>query len=174
MRLHHSLIGADAAILERIASAECDCSSDPLQPEPPPNAAAFQHVRGARGSGGKATFCFSPGGFTPLSTRESGLMLRLRSAIASNRCRSSRFTRPTFRRAKAALCPGFARRLQAIAVARHATHDLLFDARKRPASMEITQHTRGCCIFLLQQPHFAFRQRDYSISHSARSPITYP
>ena len=64
--------------------------SNPEQPEPPSYAAALQHLRGARGSGGKAPFCFPPGGFPPLSTRESGLMLRLRSAIASNRCRCSR------------------------------------------------------------------------------------
>ena len=63
-----------AAILERIASAECDCSSDPLQPEPPSYAAAFQRLGSARGSGGNALFGIPPGGFPPLSTRESGLV----------------------------------------------------------------------------------------------------
>ena len=37
-----------------------------------------------------------------IPTRESGSVPRLRSAIASNRCRSSRLARPPFRRAKAA------------------------------------------------------------------------
>ena len=37
------------------------------------NAAAFRHLGGARGSGGNALFGIPPGGFPPLSTRESGL-----------------------------------------------------------------------------------------------------
>ena len=57
----HSSKRTRAAILERIAPAACGSSSDPLQPEPPR--------------------------MQPLSTRESGLVLRFRSAIASNCCR---------------------------------------------------------------------------------------
>ena len=63
LRLHQRPKRANAAILERIAPAACGSSSDPLQPEPPMNAAAFQQVRSARGSGGNALFGIPPATF---------------------------------------------------------------------------------------------------------------
>ena len=92
--------------------------SNPEQPEPPMNAAALQRLWSARGSGGRHSLAFPPAALrfpacvslrlpqaslrdcmqslslvaqsaTYFSTRESGLVPRLRSAIASNCCRSS-------------------------------------------------------------------------------------
>ena len=65
--------GARAATLQRIASALCGNSSNPLQPEPPTYAAAFVQAWNPDGGPGEiAAFAISPGGFAPLSTRESG------------------------------------------------------------------------------------------------------
>ena len=65
--------GNVAAILQRIASALCGNSSNPLLPEPPSICSCFSYLTGARGGpGGKLCLCFPPGGFAPLSTCESG------------------------------------------------------------------------------------------------------
>ena len=63
----------DAATLQRIASAISGNSGNPLQPEPPRIAAAHATPRRQEGVRGETPFCVSPGGFPPISTRESGL-----------------------------------------------------------------------------------------------------
>ena len=85
----------------------------------------FPTPLGREGVRGKALFGLPPAAFRRFRRAKAALFPRLRSAIASNRCRTFHFVRPFFRRAKAALCPGFAPRLQAIAVARRAKHDLI-------------------------------------------------
>ena len=102
----------------------CGIQSNPEQPEPPMNAAALQRLWGARGSGGGCTLWHSPPAAlrctacVSLRLPQASLgdckqslslvmlrmtffrpvkafgFLRLRSAIASNRCRSSHKARP--------------------------------------------------------------------------------
>ena len=72
MRLPLKKEGNDAAFLQRIASAESGNSGNPLHPAAPDEQPRDQACRTAGGPGGKRLFRFPPGGFAPLSTRESG------------------------------------------------------------------------------------------------------
>ena len=68
--------------------------SNPSQPEPPMNAAAFQHVGNPAGVRGECPFWHSPRRLSAVRPVKAFGFPRLRSAIASNRCRSSRKARP--------------------------------------------------------------------------------
>ena len=58
---------------------EAEIQSNPEQPEPPRICSrVVQPHKGKRGSGGNMVYIY-PGGFAPLSTRESGFLLRLYS-----------------------------------------------------------------------------------------------
>jgi len=73
MRLPRKTQGSNAATLQGIPSALAEIQGNPLQPEPPRMAAARTTRNGAAGVRGDAPFSRPPGGFAPLSTRESGL-----------------------------------------------------------------------------------------------------
>ena len=77
LRLPLNSKGANAATLQRIASAASGNSGNPLQPEPPPMQPLDQLHRSTGGPGG-STFLLPPGGFAPLSTRESGSQAAIR------------------------------------------------------------------------------------------------
>ena len=49
-------------------------SSNPLQPEPPRMQPRYVNLQVKWGSGGNLGLLIPPGGFAPLSTRESGLL----------------------------------------------------------------------------------------------------
>jgi len=72
-RLPHNPQRRRAATLRRIASAVSGNAGNPLQPEPPWVAAANGARMGQAGVRGEAPASLPPGGFPPLSTRESGL-----------------------------------------------------------------------------------------------------
>jgi len=55
-----------------VASVQNRYASNHLQPEPPLYAAAISTPKGQEGVRGEVRFYFPPGGFAPLSTRESG------------------------------------------------------------------------------------------------------
>ena len=96
-RLHRIFTRDAAAILQRIASAESGYSGNPLQPEPPRLCSRYSDCIEARGGPGEASLFASPGGFPPISTRESGLLpLRGFDAAETKEKLSSCFLRGFF------------------------------------------------------------------------------
>ena len=86
--------GTRAATLQRIPSALAEIQRILCNQSRPAKQPLTQPHRSKRGSGGKALFCFSPGGFAPLSTRESGYLLHLSLPAKRNAAYTKRSTIP--------------------------------------------------------------------------------
>ena len=77
-RPQYSLKRTDAATLQRVSSAESGNSEKPSATGAAPGAAASPTCPGEQGgTGGKRQLSLPPGGFAPLSTRESGFRVTL-------------------------------------------------------------------------------------------------
>ena len=77
-RPQYCLKRADAATLQRVSSAESGNSEKLSATGAAPGAAAYPTCPGEQGgTGGKRQLSLPPGGFAPLSTRESGFRVTL-------------------------------------------------------------------------------------------------
>ena len=77
-RPQDGLKGENAATLQRVSSAASGNSEKPSATGAAPGAAASPTCPGEQGgTGGKRQLSLPPGGFAPLSTRESGLRVTL-------------------------------------------------------------------------------------------------
>ena len=80
-RPQDGLKGEDAATLQRVSSAESGNSKKPSATGAAPGAAASPICPGEQGgTGGKRQLSLPPGGFAPLSTRESGHRVAIHSS----------------------------------------------------------------------------------------------
>ena len=97
------------------------------------NAAAFQRLGSKRGSGGNALFGIPPGGFPPLSTRESGLVPQasLRDCKQSLSLVALQATYASPRESGPVLQASLGDCKQSLSLVTR-KRDLLFAARKRP------------------------------------------
>ena len=73
LRLHRNLQRGTSGDFAEDSFRFSGNSGNPPQPEPPRICSRYADLTGARGGLGESEFPLSPGGFAPLSTRESGL-----------------------------------------------------------------------------------------------------